>query len=133
MKHRRSRPLVAEINITPFTDVILVLLVIFMIATPLLSQSAFDVNLPKAGTARPLALKTDVTITIAREGAVYLEGKSLPHAALKSKMQQVRDNSAKISVTLVIDEGSQFRNVVAVIDTLRELGIDDFSVAARKE
>ncbi len=75
----------AEINITPFTDVILVLLVIFIITTPLISQTNIKVDLPKAKSAKPLegASQIQTEITITREGPVYLDGKLVTRRELK--------------------------------------------------
>ena len=128
---RAGQRLVAEINITPFTDVILVLLVIFMITTPLLSQSGMDVELPKASTAQSLNAKTDVMITITKEGAVYLEGRAVTKDELKERMGTVKRYGSNVSVILNIDEGVQFKNVVSVLDVLRALGIKNFNIAAK--
>ena len=130
-RSRQRQKLVAEINITPFTDVILVLLVIFMITTPLLSQAGMDVELPKASTAQSLNAKTNVMVTITKEGAVFLEGRQVNQEELKQRMTSVQKYSPNPSIILNIDEGSQFRNVVGVIDVLRGLGIKDFNIAAK--
>ena len=128
---KRGQRLVAEINITPFTDVILVLLVIFMITTPLLSQSGMDVELPKASSAQALNAKTDVLITITKEGAVYLEGRVVTREELKERMGSVKRYGSNVAVILNIDEGVQFKNVVSVLDVLRGLGIKNFNIAAK--
>lgn len=128
---RRGQRLVAEINITPFTDVILVLLVIFMITTPLLSQSGMDVELPKASSAQSLNTKTDVMITITKDGAVYLEGRAVTKDELKERMETVKRYGSNVAVILNIDEGVQFKNVVNVLDVLRGLGIKNFNIAAK--
>ena len=130
--YAKRQKLVAEINITPFTDVILVLLVIFMIMTPLLSQSSLDVELPKASNAKSTTAKTDVMVTITKEGAVYLEGRSVTKDELKKRMGSVQNYNPNLAVILNIDEGAQFRNVVSVLDILRGLGIKDFNIAAKE-
>lgn len=129
---RRER-LVSEINITPFTDVILVLLVIFMIATPLLSQPVLNVELPKAASAKTAAAKAEVKITITKEGSVYLDGHSATKGELKEKMSALKRENDKIAVLLNIDQGVQFKNVVSVLDVLKGLGIRNFNIAAKTE
>ena len=90
-RNTRKQRLVADINITPFTDVILVLLVIFMITTPLISQSNIKVNLPDAVSGLPVKksrhLEAEVTIT--REGVVYLDGKLATRKELKELIKKM--------------------------------------------
>jgi biopolymer transport protein TolR len=72
MKRRMGKPkLMAEINITPFTDVVLVLLIIFMIATPFIYQSGIKVELPQGSTSEEIS--KDIIITINDRGEVFLE------------------------------------------------------------
>src|SRR5690348_9145052 len=72
-KTKRNSKLIAEINIAPFTDVILVLLIIFMVTTPLIYRSSIKIALPQvSGNQQPLAGK-DINVSIARNGEVYME------------------------------------------------------------
>ena len=73
----------AEINITPFTDVILILLIIFMVATPLISQSYVEVKLPEASSKDTIENSKPAYITITGEGVVYFENKVLTNKELK--------------------------------------------------
>ncbi|MGA2481478.1 MAG: biopolymer transporter ExbD, partial [Spirochaetia bacterium] len=75
--------LIAGINITPFTDVVLVLLVIFMIATPLLIRSEIKVNLPQTSSAEAAPQK-NLVITIDTVGALYVDGVKVAIGDLKS-------------------------------------------------
>ena len=76
MKRKTKRPkLMAEINITPFTDVVLVLLIIFMIATPFIYQSSMKVQLPKGSKSEENP--RDIIITINSRGDVFLEDAKL--------------------------------------------------------
>jgi biopolymer transport protein TolR len=75
-RNGRTETALAEINVTPLVDVMLVLLVIFMITTPIL-QAGIDVNLPKTREARPQeALARSVIITVDKEGSVYFSGQN---------------------------------------------------------
>ncbi len=126
----RRQALVTDINITPFTDVILVLLVIFMITTPLLSQSSLDVDLPQAGSSKVTNLPKALNITIMKNGAVYLEGRAANKSELKERVGGAQKISKNVAILLNIDQGSEFKNVVSVLDVLRELGIRNFNIAA---
>ncbi len=133
MKRRpRTRPLVAEINITPFTDVILVLLVIFMLATPLIYQSNIKVKLPESKSAEPRdAGKVKQTVvTITSEGMVYLDEKVVTHKELKSKIAAMKKTSPGLNVYLRSDQQTRFKDVVDVLDIMTALGISKLDIAA---
>ncbi len=128
----RKQKLVAEINITPFTDVILVLLIIFMITTPLISQTNLKVNLPtaKSGTQPEAAKASKAEITISREGPVYLNGKVVNKKELKEEIRAMHNNNPELSVTVRSDKSVKFQDIVNVLDPLTELGINKLNIAA---
>lgn len=133
-KSRKQR-LVADINITPFTDVILVLLVIFMITTPLISQLNIKVNLPEAKSGMPAesVRQVQADITIAREGTVYLNGKLVTKKELRDQIKILHGNNPDLSVTLRSDKFVRFQEIVNVLDPLTELGITKLNIAAKTE
>jgi len=134
-RRNRKQTLVAEINITPFTDVILVLLVIFMITTPLISQLGLKVKLPESKTGKQIeaAKQAQVTVTITNEGTLYLEDKLVTRKELKGKIDSLYRYNPNLSVILRSDKFVQFKNVVNVLDTLNELGIKNLNIAATAE
>lgn len=129
----RKQKLVAEINITPFTDVILVLLVIFMITTPLISQSAINVKLPEAASGEAIKGTSLVYITITNEGVVYLDKAAVTKKELREKMHLLYKNNPGINVILRSDKLSRFKDVVSVLDALNEIGIKNLNIAATTE
>jgi len=135
--NRRSRKqgLVAEINITPFTDVILVLLVIFMITTPLITQSNIRVRLPEAKSGQPseAGQKTEAYITISNEGLIYLDEKFVTKKELRTKIDSLHNNNPDLSVVLLSDKFVQFKDIVGVLDTLTEFGITKLTIATTTE
>jgi biopolymer transport protein ExbD len=136
-RQSRKQRLMAEINITPFTDVILVLLVIFMITTPLLSQTPgrqIKVNLPKAKNAA-LALPHDevVSITLSSEGPMYLDGEIITLKEMEEKLAAAKMESPGIGVALMVDRLVAFKNVVRVLDVLNNLGIERLRIGAEEE
>ena len=130
--NRRSRKqrLVADINITPFTDVILVLLVIFMVTTPLISQSTIKVKLPEAQSAQPLDIdhNTKSYVAISNEGLIYLDDKIVTRKELKEKLTLLHQKNADLSVILRIDRSVRFKDVVEVLDSLNELAITKLDI-----
>jgi len=133
----RKQRLVSEINITPFTDVILVLLVIFMITTPLISQLSLKVRLPQAKSGKPLEagrqaqILADITIT--NEGLVYLDEKLVTKKELKERIKMAHQGNPSLNVILHSDRMVKFKDIVGVLDILSELGIRNLNIAATAE
>jgi len=131
MKRRtRQQSLVAEINITPFTDVILVLLVIFMITTPLISQSSIKVNLPEASNINPIGKTSQVYITITNEGTIYLGSDLITRKELKEKIKTLKKENSNLGVVLRSDKLVRFKDVVGLLDIFTELEIKNLDIAA---
>ncbi len=122
--HRLKRyGLIAEINVTPFVDVMLVLLVVFMVTAPLL-QAGVAVDLPEAD-APPLAQdNTPLAVTMDREGTLYLGDTQVALAALRERLRaiaRVRDPKTTV-VYLRADKGLAYGDVVRVMAEIRSAG-----------
>jgi biopolymer transport protein ExbD len=123
--------MLAEINITPFTDVVLVLLIIFMVATPVIVGNTVKVNLPKAVTSK-YEQQQYLTITIDAREDVYMEGKKISVdelrriAALKVKQQP------GIMIKVKGDKEIRYKALVKVLDAVRSAGISRYMLAAEK-
>ncbi|OGP82415.1 MAG: hypothetical protein A2Z08_02415 [Deltaproteobacteria bacterium RBG_16_54_11] len=124
MRRRTKTPqLMAEINITPFTDVVLVLLIIFMIATPFIYQSSMKVQLPQA--TKSAETSRDVIITIDAEGEVFLEDARIDLDALKDKLKAMVQNSPDVSVIINGDKNVRYDSVIQVMDVLTQAGVEN--------
>jgi biopolymer transport protein TolR len=122
MKRRmRKSKLMAEINITPFTDVVLVLLIIFMIATPFIYQSGIKVELPKGSTHEEIS--KDIMISIDAQGGVFLEDTKIKLDALKLKMMEMVSNKADTFVIVNGDKNVKYDSVIQVMDVLTQSGV----------
>ena len=122
MQRRTKTPkLMAEINITPFTDVVLVLLIIFMIATPFIYQSSMKVQLPKA--TKSAETSRDVTIIINAEGEVFLDDARIELDALKDKLKTMVQNNPDLSVIINGDKNVKYDAVIQVMDCLTQVGV----------
>jgi len=119
-KIKRSK-LMAEINITPFTDVVLVLLIIFMIATPFIYQSSMKVQLPKA--SKSVETSKDIIITINARGEIFLEDAKLDLDMLKYKLRAMVKNRPETSVIVNGDKNVRYDSVIQVMDVLTQSGI----------
>ena len=117
---KRSR-LISEINITPFTDVVLVLLIIFMIATPFIYQSSMKVQLPQASKSEEAS--RDIIITINAQGDVFLEDKKLNLESLKYRLSAMVKSKPDTSVIINGDKNVKYDSVMQVMDVLTRSGV----------
>jgi biopolymer transport protein ExbD/biopolymer transport protein TolR len=123
---RQTGTSLSEINIVPFVDVMLVLLIIFMITAPIL-QSGIEVNLPKTQTVKEISDER-VVVTIDRGQLIYLGNDAVNIHDLGSKVRAQMRNPQTDAVFLRCDETVPFGTFATVIDTLRTAGIDNVSV-----
>ncbi len=114
----KRRQALSEINVTPFVDVMLVLLIIFMVTAPLLQQG-IDVNLPQA-KGKELTPTERVVITIKKDGKIYLNKTGTSINELKSKLASMSDRD----VFLKADKDVSYGIVIEVMGELREIGIE---------
>jgi biopolymer transport protein ExbD len=134
MKRRYNRSdIVAEINITPFTDVILVLLIVVLIAAPLISQNSFDIKLPKSSQKSDSNASQQVYVTISAEGIIYLDSKLLTSKELKARLTAIQDKNSDVSVVVAADEGCRFQDVVKVLDIIKESEIKNIRIATQEK
>lgn len=129
----RKQKLIAEINITPFTDVILVLLIIFMITTPLILQSNIRVNLPASATASPMRQGRQIAITVTNEGVIYLDNKLILRKNLKAEVAKIHQEDPGLEVMLFSDKMVRFKDIVSLLDIFNELDIKNLNIATRTE
>jgi biopolymer transport protein TolR len=111
----------AEINITPFTDVVLVLLIIFMIATPFIYQSSINVQLPQSSKSEETS--RDIIITINAQGEVFLEDTKLDLDTLKYKLTARVRSKPDASVIINGDKNVRYDSVMQVMDVLTRSGV----------
>lgn len=121
----------AEINITPLTDVMLVLLVIFMVTTPLIMSGALKVKLP---TARSVGSEkfSGVTITIGANGGVELDGKAVVEDELYGLLKDRFASGADTTVAVKADGSVRHGLVVKVLDIAKLAGATKLAIAAQR-
>ena len=123
---RQTGTSLSEINIVPFVDVMLVLLIIFMITAPIL-QSGIEVNLPKTQTVKEIS-EERLVVTIDRGQLIYLGNDPVIIHDLGNKVRAQMRNPQTDAVFLRCDETVPFGTFATVVDTLRTSGIDNVSV-----
>jgi biopolymer transport protein ExbD/biopolymer transport protein TolR len=125
---------VSDINVTPLVDVMLVLLIIFMVITPML-QKGVSVDLARVNNPHPMAAadKEDATVlAITRDGKIYLGSDAI---TLDKITTQVKDRVAdKLDKTVYVksDARAKYGDVVAVVDAVRAAGVDSLGLLTEK-
>src|SRR5215467_11377735 len=123
---RQTGTTLSDINIVPFVDVMLVLLIIFMITAPIL-QSGIEVNLPKTQTVKEIS-ESRVVVTINRGQTVYLGNDAVNIHELGGKIKAQMHDPQNDAVFLRCDETVPFGTFATVMDTLRQSGITNISI-----
>jgi biopolymer transport protein TolR len=123
----RQRRLKNEINVVPYIDVMLVLLVIFMVATPMMTTGSVD--LPSTGTA-PQKPPKYIKVEVKSDGALAVfdaNGKSTNIRSikdLKGELNALKSDDEKIAVLIAGDKETQYKNVIEVLDEVKRMGFE---------
>jgi biopolymer transport protein ExbD len=130
----KAPPPVADINVTPMVDVMLVMLIIFMVITPMLSKGV-SVDLVK--TKNPIAMqaadKSDaIIVAVQRDGRTYLNTTQLPAEDLPPKVKDLLVNRLDKMVFVKADSRARYDKVVDVVDNLRSAGVDQLGLLTDK-
>ncbi len=121
-----------DINVTPFVDVVLVLLIIFMVTAPLMLQG-MDVNLPET-TTQPIRMpNAPLVLTVTKDGQYSLARKIIPLAELQSKLEAVFDARGSKEVFLRADEAAPYGVVVQAMAAARRAGATRLGIVTEEE
>jgi biopolymer transport protein ExbD/biopolymer transport protein TolR len=134
-KRDEGKKVNSDINVTPMVDVMLVLLIIFMVVTPMLNNKV-NVDLAKTMSAVPLpdADKDDaVKVSIVRDGRVYLGANQISLADLGPKAQALLENKPNKTVFIRADSRARYGVVMDAIDNLRTAGVDEVAFLTEPE
>jgi biopolymer transport protein ExbD len=126
----KALPVVSDINVTPMVDVMLVLLIIFMVITPML-QHGVSVDMAKVNNpeSMPDADKEDaLLVSVMRDGTVYFGTDKLPADQLTGKVKDRLANRVDKRVFVKADARARFGSVVEVVDNVRAAGVDQLGL-----
>ena len=132
MRLGNNEELQAEINITPLVDVVLVLLVIFMVVTPLLKQEV-PIELPIVDNSRSAQDLSQLTLTVAADGGVFLNGQPVLRKALVTQLQTIYATRADKTIFLEADRNLFYGQVVNVMDDCKAAGVTAIGVLTKRE
>ena len=112
---------ISDINVTPFIDVMLVLLIIFMVAAPL-STSNIKIDLPIGTDKTQKLLATPLVVTIKKDGTLYVNNKPVNQAGLSTTIKRAIKPGDDDRIFLQADKGLQYQQLITIMDTLRHEG-----------
>ena len=115
--------LMSDINVTPFVDVMLVLLIIFMVTAPMMTQGV-DVNLPKVSAEALNTEKEPLIITIDGQGRVFIIDFEVSLDFMREKLVKILENRSDREVYLKADAGVAYGTVVRVMAEIKAAGVD---------
>lgn len=118
-----NRAVMAEINVTPLVDVMLVLLVIFMVTAPMMQQGV-QVNLPKADTKAMTPAEESVVVSVDKNGKVFIDKNEVPAGELRQRLSDMFVTKAKKEVFLKADAGVPYGEVVRTMADIKGAGIE---------
>ncbi len=131
---RRYRPehkIISEINVTPLTDVALVLLVVFMVTTPLILQGGINVKLPSAVTA-DTSPERNITVTITVDRKIYINEKLTDENSVQPLLEDMLKFEKEKTVIINADKDVSHGFVVMVMDAAKKAGAFKMAIAAEK-
>lgn len=129
LKKREKEKLIFEINITPLTDVMLVLLIIFMVTTPFIIQGNIKINLPSAKAPSETSLSKNIIIAITSDGNMFLNGNSVKDD--RELLQGIKNEINKTGNTTVIIEGDKMAfhgEMVRAMSIAKEAGAEKLAI-----
>jgi len=126
-KKRRRTKLMSDINITPFTDVVLVLLIIFMVTTPIITHSALKVQLPKATNVENESGQ-QITITVDAQGRIIVDGTQVEIKDLTEELTARISIKSNAAVVIKGDKNAKYEAIVNVIDIAKLCGAKKFAL-----
>ena len=113
----------ADINMTNLMDVMMVLLVVFMVAAPLMT-SGIALDLPKVGGKALSGEDTSVSISVDKEGYYYIGEQEVPVNEIVDKLKAIRETNAELTVTISGDAGAEYGRVIGLMALLKQAGFD---------
>lgn len=122
----------AEINVVPLVDVILVVLIIFMVTAPMIMKPSINVNLPKAGSG-DATVPSKLNILIASDGHLLLDGRPAGDEDVRAAAAAESEKNPDIQAIIAADKDVPHGRVVAVLDIVKAAGVKKFAISIDKK
>jgi biopolymer transport protein ExbD len=121
-----------EINVTPFVDIVLVLLIILMVTSAEIVRASIKVDLPSAASGGE-NVESTLNLVITKEGDIYLDGTKSTEADLIAKIKEEKAKNPKLQAVIAADKGVVYGTVVRCIDIIKQNGVASFALNIERE
>jgi len=127
--HKKQR-IISEINVTPFVDVLLVLLIIFMVAAPMLTSS-FDIELPDGSGKENNEKIYPITISLDNSGEIFLEEDKIEKSKLSKKLSDITNQNFERKIYVQADKSIEYGKVMEIIDSIGKAGFKNVMLVTK--
>ncbi len=123
---------IADINVTPLVDIMLVLLIIFMVTTTFMLSPSIPVELPRAMSAEDPPARA-FALVLDKDGTLYLNGNETSFKEASAELQRALDRDPKMQAIIAADGSVDYQSVISLIDLVKSSGVKDFALNVQKE
>lgn len=123
---------IADINVVPLVDIILVVLIIFMVTAPMFMKPSINVNLPKAASGDKTA-PSKLNISLTADGKINLNGQFVDAEAVKLKATEELAKNAEVQAIISADKDVPHGQVVGILDIVKTVGVKKFAISIEKK
>jgi biopolymer transport protein ExbD len=124
---------IVEINVIPLVDIILVVLIIFMVAAPLVMQPKIDINLPKSSSAKEEKDKNSLRVVLGKEGELFINNKPVTLVGLTDESKKAVLEHPDVVALLVADKGATLEMVTELVDAVKVGGVKKVAFSIQKK
>jgi biopolymer transport protein ExbD len=124
---KKDEEVMSEINVTPFVDIVLVLLIILMVTSTSIVKASLAVELPKAASGGAVVEST-LNVVLTKDGKMLVDGEVKTNEELVAKVKAEKANNPKLQAVIAADKGVPYGSVVHVIDLVKTNGVTSFAL-----
>ncbi len=124
---------IAEINVIPLVDIVLVVLIIFMVAAPLAMKPKIDINLPQASTAKDDKDKAPLKVVLGKKGELFLNNKAVTLGGLTEESKRYVAERPESSALLVADKEATLEKVTEIVDAVKLGGVKKVAFSIQRK
>ncbi|MCY4413663.1 MAG: biopolymer transporter ExbD [Alphaproteobacteria bacterium] len=132
MIRKKQKKIQAQINVTPFVDVMLVLLIVFMICAPMMHYGV-DVSLPKTQSGKMRNQTESLSISVNKKGELFLEKVKISHKSLSKKLKALHAKNPSIACSLYADSSLSYQTILETLTIINTAGVSSVSLVSESK